>query len=59
MLFPERPERYARTTRQLAQYAANKSAAIGCRIRGEIARALVYEGICERIYDALPVFAHW
>ena len=58
-LFPERPERYARATLQLAQYAANKAAAVGCRTRGEIASALVYEGICERIFDTLPAFSRW
>lgn len=58
-LFPERPERYARATRQLAQYAVNKATAVGCRLRGESASALVYEGICERIFDTLPPFARW
>ena len=58
-LFPERPECYAQATRQLAQYAANKAEAVSCRTRGEIANALVYEGICERIFGTLPAFARW
>lgn len=58
-LFPDaRPGRII-ATRDLADYAANKAAAMGCRERGDIERALMYERICERIYGALPTWARW
>jgi hypothetical protein len=58
-LFPDRPHRYVRTARDLANYASNKATAMRCRARGDIATAQMYEGICERIYDALPAYARW
>lgn len=46
-------------TGNLACYASNKAVAMGCRLRGDISTALMYEGICDRIYDRLPEFARW
>lgn len=43
----------------LASYAANKATAMICRARGDIGAAMMYEGICERIYSRLPGFARW
>ncbi|MHC4371777.1 MAG: hypothetical protein ACYSW8_29550 [Planctomycetota bacterium] len=43
----------------LHNYARNKVTAMACRERGDIATALMYEGICETIYDSLPEYARW
>lgn len=40
-------------------YAANKITAISCRKAGNIATALSYEGICERIYNRMPDNIKW
>jgi len=58
-LFPSRPHHYVATTRNLAHYAINKATAMDCRSRGDVAAALIYEGICDRIYDRLPHYAQW
>lgn len=47
------------TANNLACYASNKAAAMGCRLRGDIQSALVYEGICDRIYESLPENVRW
>ena len=44
---------------ELLNYASNKATAIGCRSRGEIGWALMYEGICDDIYKRLPDWARW
>lgn len=58
-LFPSRRAGYRRATADLANYAANKSTAMSCRLRGDISTAEVYEHICERIYRRLPEWARW
>jgi len=58
-LFPEGGEGTKRAAADLASYASNKATAMQCRARGDIGAALTYEGICERIYAALPAFARW
>lgn len=58
-LFPLAPSGYVRATKNLGHYAANKATAMQCRLRGEIQSALMYEGICDRIYDQLPEYAKW
>lgn len=58
-LFPAQYRGYVRATRDLGNYAANKAAAMLCRTSGDIPGALVYEGICDRIYSKLPNFARW
>lgn len=45
--------------RSLNCYAWNAITARACRLRGDIQTALMYEGICERIYNELPTFARW
>ena len=50
---------YTRIVKNLACYAWNKSTAESCRLRGEIDAALLYEGICDRIYDGLPEDLKW
>lgn len=47
------------TTGSLAHYAANKAAAITCRLRRDIQAALVYETICDNIYSSLPTEVKW
>lgn len=48
-----------KAARSLANYASNKGAAMDCRRRGDMAAALLYEGICDTIYESLPDFARW
>lgn len=45
----------------LSGYAWNRHAAMNCRLWGMIDRALIYEGICERIYteDIQPICECW
>lgn len=59
LLFPDGGQGVIRATRDLANYAANKSAAMHVRSQGKIQDAMMYEGICERIYAQLPQFAKW
>lgn len=49
----------ARIASDLSGYAWNKSTAIECRKAGNIQSALVYEGICQRIYADLPEDFRW
>jgi hypothetical protein len=58
-LFPTGGAGTKRATADLANYASNTAAARGCRLRGDINSALMYEGIAERIYGNLPTFAQW
>lgn len=58
-LFPDAPKGFVRVTKDLGNYAANKATAMQCRLRGDINAALMYEGICERIYNDLPEYARW
>lgn len=58
-LFPERPAGYVRATRDLANYASNKATAMRCRLNGDVGAAMMYESICERIFNGLPAFARW
>lgn len=56
-LFPEGGRGTSRATADLACYASNKATAMSCRLRGDINTAIMYEGICDRIYAALPEWA--
>ena len=58
-LFPDKPAGHYRATANLASYASNKATAMRCRERGDVEVALMYEGICDRIYKQLPTFARW
>jgi hypothetical protein len=58
-LFPNGGKGTKRATADLANYASNKHAAMFCRRNGDVTSALMYENICDRIYDALPDFAQW
>lgn len=58
-IFPDRRKGYVSATRDLGYYAINKSAAMGCRAKGDIQAALMYEGICDQIYKGLPEWARW
>ena len=59
-LFPDRPKGYVVATRNLANYACNKSVAMACRERGDIDAASMYERIADRIYARdLPEYAKW
>lgn len=43
----------------LSGYAWNKATAMTCRMKGDIQAALVYEQICESIYNRLPEDLRW
>ncbi len=58
-MFPTRPPGYTVAARNVGSYAANKATAMGLRASGEIAQALLYEEVCDRIYQKLPWFARW
>jgi len=58
-LFPAGGRGTKAATADLANYASNRHAAIGCRLRGDIVSAQMYESICERIYVGLPEAARW
>lgn len=58
-LFPAGGKGTRKATADLANYASNKATAMGCRLRGDIEGALMYEAICDRIYQGLPDFARW
>ena len=57
--FPDRPRGYVAATCTLEQYAANKATAMKLRAEGNVATAMVYEAICDRLYRQLPEFAKW
>ena len=44
---------------RLAGYASNKATAMSCRVRGDIAAAMTYEGICDGIYERIPEDLRW
>lgn len=44
-------------TADLANYASSKATAMQCRLRGDVESALMYEKICDGIYDRLPDWA--
>ena len=48
-----------RAMRDMANYAANKGAAMKCRLTGDISTAQMYERICDSIYQQLPDYALW
>lgn len=56
-LFPNRPAGYVGAARDLKNYAINKAVAMKERAEGRITTALVYEAICDRIYEGLPDYA--
>ena len=56
-LFPDGGKGTRKATGDLAAYAANKATAMSCRKRGDIQAAVIYEGICDTIYNDLPYWA--
>jgi len=57
--FEGAPDGYMTAYAHLIMYAILKSRAMELRANGDIQGALWCEGICERIYSALPDFARW
>jgi hypothetical protein len=55
--FPDAYRGFVAATRDLGAYASNTATAMDCRRRGDIGTAVMYETICDRIYDRLPAFA--
>lgn len=58
-LFPLGGPRTRVATYELANYAMNKAVAMQCRVDGNVAVAIDYEAICDRIYAELPEWARW
>lgn len=58
-LIGDRRRGFTVVVKQLANYAANKGTAVACRLKGDIQAALVYESICDSIYEALPGDIQW
>lgn len=58
-LVGDRRKGYTIIAAQLANYAINKATAIDCRLRGDTQAALVYEQICDLIYERLPRDVRW
>jgi hypothetical protein len=58
-LIGDRRPGYTVIAGSLGGYASNKAAAISCRLSGDIQGAMVYESICDGIYDRLPADLRW
>jgi hypothetical protein len=58
-LFPHERRGATTAVKRLNAYAWNLITARACRLRGDVATALQYERICERIYSELPDWARW
>lgn len=58
-LFPHGGQGKKRMTSNLANYASNLATAKVCRLDGRIETALIYERICDTIYEGLPSWALW
>jgi hypothetical protein len=58
-LIGDRRKGYTTLCGDLAGYASNKAAAIGCREKGDIVGAQIYEKICDNIYSDLPEDLKW
>ena len=58
-LIGDRRKGFTVVAKQLANYASNKATAMACRVRGDIRAALVYEQICDSIYNHLPKDVRW
>jgi hypothetical protein len=58
-LFPDKPRKYARVARDLAEYATLRLAALRHRELGRVAKATAIEETCDRIYNTLPAYARW
>ncbi len=56
--FPGAKGQY-RHAKNIRAYIWNAITARGCRERGEIQAALMYEAICDRVYSDLPPQAKW
>lgn len=58
-IFPDGGKGSRTITARLAGYASNKATAMRCRENGQIVAALVYERICDDIYNRLPKEVKW
>lgn len=57
--FADKPKGYVLAAKNIGHYASSKATAMMCRDRGDIQAAMMYEAICDRIYDRLPEYARW
>lgn len=58
-LIGDKRKGYTLLAGNLGAYAINKATAMACRVRGDIPAALIYEKICDHIYDDLPDDCRW
>jgi hypothetical protein len=58
-LIGDRRPKYTVIAGSLGAYAVNRATALGCRSRGDVRAAETYEGICEIIYEKLPLDCKW
>lgn len=56
-LFPKRPPKYVTATRNYGAYASNRAAMLGCKERNDEPGTEVYQFICDRLKDSLPLWA--
>lgn len=58
-LVGDRRPGFTNVAAKLANYACNKAVAIGCRAKGDVAAAEVYEHSADLCYDGLPPDLRW
>lgn len=58
-LIGDRRKGFTTIAATLASYACNKAVAMGCRAKGDIQAAEVYEHACELSYQRLPEDLRW
>jgi hypothetical protein len=59
MLVGDRRPGFTNIAATLAAYACDKATAIGCRERGDIRAAEIYERHCELTYERIPADCRW
>ena len=58
-LVGDRRKGFTTAASALANYAINKATAMGCREKGDITAALVYEHSCDLCYERIPEDLRW
>ena len=58
-MFPEQHKGRIIAVKLLANYASNRATSINCRMSGKVHTALMYDHICQTIYNRLPDWAKW
>jgi hypothetical protein len=58
-LVGDRRPGYTNIAATIANYACNTAVAMGCRLRGDIQAAMLYEQSADMCYDSLPKDLRW